>query len=88
MYKIIVLGQDFCPFCVKAKDLLKKIRKKKLVSSASYYSLDKYYKSPSSRAKIRKANKLAGNYGFIPIVIINDTFVGGYDKLLKFYKYL
>ena len=88
MTEITVLGQSFCPWCIKAKKLLPKLRKKKGVIRASYFTLYQHYKSPKTRKRINRALFLKKGYDYIPIVIINDRFVGGYDALLKFYKNL
>ena len=74
--QFIILGQDYCQWCMRAKELLKnKKRKFKFLSSNDVDALNKYGKS------------IPNDYSFIPKILIvenNKTkFLGGYDELEK-----
>lgn len=70
MANVVIYSSMFCPFCHRAKALLKK-------SGASFreVSVDM---NPSARAEMRAK---AGGVNTVPQIWINETHVGGCDDL-------
>lgn len=68
MYKIF--GSNFCPFCRKAKEL------------ASANNLDFNYIEFNSFEE-KEAAKKKYNHKTIPIILLNDTLIGGCDEFEK-----
>ena len=68
LYPIIIMTNDGCGFCDKIKDILNenKINFKEIPYSTL---MDKYF--------IKKF----GEYNYVPRVIINEEFIGGFNEL-------
>lgn len=67
-YPLILMTTSSCPYCIKAKDLLKekKIDYKEITFSPL---MDKYFK------------KTFKEYPYVPRIILNGKFIGGYNEL-------
>ena len=65
----------FCGFCIAAKNLLKK-----LGVEFEEIPLDH---DPKLREEISKA---AGGYSMVPMIFIDEQFIGGYTELLQIHK--
>tara|TARA_Y100000389_G_scaffold108036_1_gene105165 strand:+ start:6711 stop:6989 length:279 start_codon:yes stop_codon:yes gene_type:complete len=74
---IIVYTKDNCPFCVKAKALLKGLGLK--------YSEKNLKEFESPEAMIKDIGK---NVRSMPQIKINDELVGGYNQLIEHYNKL
>ena len=71
--KIVIVGKEKCPHCNKAKELLdKKGEKYKYIE---YDNLDQ-----DSKDKISDITK---KYTKVPMVFINENFLGGFSELKK-----
>jgi glutaredoxin len=68
----IILGNDSCEYCLKAKNLLKKNKIK--------FS---YMRKNGSDI----LNKIIDEYKYIPIIFYKTVFIGGYEELSHFIKY-
>lgn len=68
---IKIYTTQFCPYCIRAKQLLTALNLK-------FESID-----VGSDAELR--NKLVQETGHmtVPIIMIDDKFIGGYDELAK-----
>ena len=79
-YKVILYGRKTCPYCVKANNILKLIKKEKANISIRYLDIEK-----SRNQKIlENDSRVPANYITVPKIIINDKFIGGFDKLTKY----
>ena len=67
-YPLVMMTTSSCPYCIKAKDLLneKKIDFKEINSSPL---MDKYF------------NEKFKDYPYVPRIILNGKFIGGYNEL-------
>ena len=81
----IIFYNDWCGFCQKALELLKKHN-----LSFKGYKIDKIKgKLPrllDNLKKMKDTTLFDENHTTIPIIFKNGTFIGGYDKLLEFIK--
>ena len=68
----IILGNDTCEYCLKAKSLLKK---------------NKIKFSYMRKKESDILNIIIDEYKYIPIIFYNKIFIGGYDELSNFIKY-
>lgn len=71
----IVGGSISCPFCIKAKELLSR-------HNQTIYFLDTDHAS-SDQMEWLKKNSSAG-YSKIPVIFLDNKFIGGYDKLKQY----
>jgi glutaredoxin 3 len=69
MSNITVYTTNYCPYCVRAKDLLKR-------KGASFTEIN--VEDDAERAKMVE---LAGGRRTVPQIFIGDTHVGGFDDL-------
>jgi glutaredoxin 3 len=67
--KIVIYTDPSCGACKRAKDLLTKNN----IKYTEYIRTD--YED--------KVNKLTNNYRYVPVIFVNDKFIGGYDELSK-----
>ncbi len=70
--KIIVVGADFCPACVKAKHLLKK---------GNYRHTDYNISGEYENMVMQECIFPTTRSNFIPQVFVNKKFIGGYSEL-------
>ncbi len=70
--KIIVVGADFCPACVKAKSMLKK---------GNYPHLDYNIAGENESVIMQECILPQTRTNFIPQVFVNKKFIGGYSEL-------
>lgn len=69
MPNITVYSTNYCPYCVRAKDLLKR-------KGASYEEIN-----VEDDAEREKMIQRAGGRRTVPQIFIGDTHVGGFDDL-------
>jgi glutaredoxin 3 len=71
MSEVTIYSSDYCPFCIRAKQLLdsKKVRYTEIVVDGK----------PAVRAEM---TRLAGGRTSVPQIWIDDTHVGGCDQLM------
>ena len=75
MPKIIVYTKTVCPYCSSAKALLQNLK-------LSYEEINLDGKD-ELRAKLSEENK---GFRTVPMIFINDKFIGGFDDLNVAYK--
>ena len=71
---IKIYTTNWCPSCVSAKNLLEKLKIK--------YEEINIEQNNFSRQKLQE---LTGGYT-VPQIVINNHYIGGYDKLLYLYQ--
>lgn len=70
MPKIEIYTKSYCPYCVRAKELLKK-------KNVTFEEIDIEH----DQELASKAMERAGGRKTVPQIFINDIHVGGYDDL-------
>ena len=70
MSKVTLYTTPYCPFCVRAKQLLDNRK-------VSYDDHD-VSNDPALRQKVSAQH---GNFPTVPMILIGETFVGGYSEL-------
>lgn len=69
MNKVIIYTTSYCPYCKRAKGLLD--------SKGLDYEEINLEDSPGEKSEIFKKY----NWRTVPIIFINDKFIGGFDEL-------
>ena len=69
--EIIIYTTKLCPFCVSAKNLLSS-------KNLEYTEIDL---STDLEKRLEVSTKY--NWRTVPMIIINDEFIGGFDDLIK-----
>lgn len=69
--RIVMYGSDFCGFCKKAAAVFKKHNRQ-----CEYIDT-----TTEKGAQLRSELSKKLNYHTIPMIFINDEFIGGYDDL-------
>ena len=71
---VVIYSTKNCPFCVAAKNLLE--------------SLSIQLEEIDLTSDIEKRLKISTKYNWrtVPIIIINDNFIGGFDELNNLYS--
>jgi glutaredoxin 3 len=71
-HDIIVVGADFCPACVKAKDMLKK---------ENFNHLDFNIAGEHESNVMQECILPKTHTNYIPQVFVNKKYIGGYSEL-------
>lgn len=71
--KIVVYGADYCPFCQNAKSLLEKHGKQ-------FTWIDT---ETEAGAKQREEVAAKNNWKTIPMIFVDDKFIGGYNDMCE-----
>ena len=71
MPKIKLYTTKSCPFCIAAKNLLK-------IKNIRFEEIDL-----TSRTELRLEISTKYNWRTVPLIIIDDKFIGGFDELDK-----
>jgi glutaredoxin 3 len=72
---VTIYSTTFCPYCVRAKDLLKR-------KGVVYNEIDLSVQPPAARAELMARTKQRT----VPQIFIRDIFVGGFDQLYALEK--
>lgn len=78
--KLTVYGIKGCPYCAKMKDIAENVR------GSVYHDIDELIKKGLAKSFAdfkRKMNPFINNYDMVPMVFIEDKFIGGHDDFLK-----
>jgi glutaredoxin len=78
--KLTVYGIKGCPYCAKMKDIAENIR------GSIYHDIDELINKGLAKSFAdfkRKMNPFINNYDMVPMVFIEDKFIGGHDDFLK-----
>ena len=81
--KLTIYGIKGCPYCAKMKDISENIR------GSVYHDIDELIKKGFTKSFVdfkRKMKPFINNYDMVPIVFIEDEFIGGHDNFLKIYS--
>lgn len=70
MTNIVIYSKDYCPYCTKAKELLK-------MKGQEYTEID----ITRDTDKMQEMLDKTGGAKTVPQIFINDKLVGGYDDL-------
>ena len=78
--KLTIYGIKGCPYCAKMKDIAENIR------GSVYHDIDELIKKGFAKSFAdfkRKMNPFINNYDMVPMVFIEDKFIGGHDEFVK-----
>ena len=81
--KLTVYGIKGCPYCAKMKDIAENIR------GSVYHDIDELINKGLAKSFDdfkRKMNPFINNYDMVPMVFIEDKFIGGHDDFLKIFS--
>jgi len=82
--EIIFFGLQFCKYCKKTLEFVKKNN-----ISYKYYAIDNYYdkffKLFVKTEKIYKELEINPYHKTVPVIFINGKFIGGYNELKNIY---
>jgi glutaredoxin 3 len=71
-----IYTKEGCPYCVKAKKLLKKHKQK----------FNEYVVTEQTKESVfSKLDKKTGNYRYYPTIFLNNEFFGGFDNLKSYF---
>lgn len=77
MSKAVIYTKTTCPFCVKAKELLK---------SHSVEMEEHVFGSPKAVDKDMISKAVGRQINTVPQIILNGQYIGGYTDLVEHYK--
>ena len=80
---LTVYGRKHCHYCTEMKKIQKSIK------NSVYYDIDELIENKIVKncKEFQKHMKpFIEDYPMIPIVFVNDTFIGGYDDFIKLFK--
>ena len=78
--KLTVYGIKGCPYCAKMKDIAENIQ------GSVYHDIDELINKGLAKSFAdfkRKMNPFINNYDMVPMVFIEDKFIGGHDEFVK-----
>lgn len=81
--KLTIYGIEGCPYCAKMKDISQNVR------GAVYHDIDQLIKKGFIKTFNdfkRKMKLFINNYDMVPIVFMQDEFIGGYSEFVKIYS--
>ena len=81
--KLTVYGIKGCPYCAKMKDIAENIR------GSVYHDIDELINKGLAKSFAdfkRKMNPFINNYDMVPMVFIEDKFIGGHDDFVKIFS--
>ena len=73
--EVKVYSTTFCPYCVRAKQLLER-------KGVTYTEINLDQEEPEVRIELTKKT----NHRTVPQIFINDQFIGGFDQLYALEK--
>jgi len=86
-----IYGTKNCENCTKIKEFFKKKFKKSKKIVVKYYDIDDLLQKKiikNYREFQEKMEPFIHNYKTVPIIFINDLFIGGYSEFMEFLKKL
>ena len=84
-----IYGTKNCENCKKIKEFFNKIFKKSKTVVVRYYDIDVLIQKKIIKNYIEFQEKMEPfihNYKTVPIIFINDFFIGGYDTFMEYWK--
>lgn len=78
--KLTVYGIKGCPYCAKMKDIAENVR------GSVYHDIDELINKGLAKSFAdfkRKMNPFINNYDMVPMVFIEEKFIGGHDEFMK-----
>ena len=84
-----IYGTKNCENCTKIKEFFKKKFKKSKTVIVKYYDIDDIIKQKIIKDYFEFQEKMEPfihNYKTVPIIFINDLFIGGYSEFMEFLK--
>ena len=84
-----IYGTKNCENCTKIKEFLNKTFKKSKTVIVKYYDINELIKKKIIKNYTEFQEKMEPfiyNHKTVPIIFLNDIFVGGYDDFMQLYK--
>lgn len=84
-----IYGTKNCENCTKIKEFFNKKFKKTKKVIVKYYDIDELIQKKiikNYREFQEKMEPFINNHKTVPIIFINDAFIGGYDSFMELYK--
>ena len=79
-YNVVLYGRKNCKYCKLSEELLNKLKKDGVNIKKKYLNID----LKRNKNILDKDKRVPDNYLFIPKIVIDDVFIGGFDKLISF----
>lgn len=73
--KAIIYGKDWCVYCNRAKQLLEE-------KNIEY----EYINIEEDEKLLAKMKEISNNASTVPQIVLDETFVGGFDNLREYFK--
>lgn len=83
--KLTIYGIKGCPYCMKMKDISENVR------GSVYHDIDELIKKGFTKSFIdfkRKMKPFINDYDMVPMVFMEDKFIGGHDVFVKIFSKL
>jgi glutaredoxin len=81
-YSFVLYGRKTCSYCNLAEELLKKIKAEHSNVKFKYIDIEK----PRNKKILENDKVIPSSYLFVPKIKVNNEFIGGFDKLIKYSK--
>jgi len=84
-----IYGTKNCEYCTKIKEFFNKKFKKPKKVIVKYYDIDELIQKKiikNYREFQENMKPFIHNHSTVPIIFMNDQFIGGYDSFLELYK--
>jgi glutaredoxin len=81
-YSFVLYIRKTCPYCKLAIELVKKLQKKH--PYIKFRSID--IEKDRNRKMLKNDSNIPKDYAFVPKIKVNNEFIGGFDKLIKYSK--
>lgn len=74
MKKVKIYTTTYCPYCLRAKQFLSSL-------AIAYEEID-----VEKDAKLREEMSQKYNWYTVPMILVDDTFIGGYDDMMTLHN--
>lgn len=76
--KITIYGRQTCPYCVKAKSVVEKLKADGLIQDFEYIDYVSLGLGPDDLSKIAKSEIQT-----VPVVLLDEVYIGGFSDMVK-----
>ena len=79
-FNVVLYGRKTCKYCKLSEELLNKLKKDGVNIKKRYLNID----LERNKSILNKDKRVPEDYIFVPKIVINDKFIGGFDNLSSF----